>query len=280
MEEFDPRRGFSEFSYFVKVRARHILDNRCKRFLSSVIESAERRATWAERGAILWRAQLAVEWEKKMIGESTGCMLDSYEVPMPAKRERMIPLLDRACEGRVNPKGIPCLYLSTEKNTAMAEVRPWIGSYISVAQFVILRDLRLIDCSSDAKKEFGFLEVIQSREVAPDRLERQVWYDINQAFAEPVTRTDDVADYAPTQILAEAFRDAGFEGIIYGSRLGSGKTVAIFDVFSADLINCELHRVESVEFKCGEVASYISEKYYDKSGKFRFPQKHNESGGI
>ena len=47
----------------------------------------------------------------------------------------MKPLGGRATDGRANPRGIPCLYLATTKETAMSEVRPWIGSYVSAGQF-------------------------------------------------------------------------------------------------------------------------------------------------
>jgi hypothetical protein len=73
----------------------------------------------------LWRAQLGDHCEEVEIdGE-----LSSEQGPLPLAR--MKPLAHSPHEGRVNPKGIPCLYLTTEKDTAMAEVRPWIGSLSS-----------------------------------------------------------------------------------------------------------------------------------------------------
>jgi hypothetical protein len=57
----------------------------------------------------------------------------------------MKPPNNMAREGRVNPKGIPCLYLADERNTAMAETRPWLGSYISLGEFKTVRGLRVID---------------------------------------------------------------------------------------------------------------------------------------
>jgi hypothetical protein len=78
-----------------------------------------------------------------------------------------------------------------------------------------------------------------------------VWWSLNQAFSEPVTRTDDAADYAPTQVLAEVFRTSGCDGIVYRSKLGKGKNVAVFDL-SAELVNCELHHVKGVTFNFSE----------------------------
>jgi len=144
----------------------------------------------------------------------------------------MIPQPDRAEEGRVNPKGIPCLYCSTDKDTAVAEMRPWAGEFVT-AKVVILRDLKVVDCSALDKLDSATFDLIlglNKGEPEPDKREERVWADINRGFSQPVTRLDNVAEYAPTQVLAEAFRTDGYDGIIYGSRLGAGNNVAIFDM--------------------------------------------------
>ena len=62
-----------------------------------------------------------------------------------------------------------------------------------------------------------------------------VWRDIDRAFSEPVTDSDDHADYATTQLIAELFRKNGFDGIAYRSALGQGHNVALFDLNAADV---------------------------------------------
>jgi len=127
----------------------------------------------------------------------------------------------------------------------MAEVRPWIGSYVSVASFEVLRDLTVVDCSADSLQGW-FYGKDYGKEPPPGRREEQVWGDINRAFSEPVARADDVADYAATQVLAEALRFGGFDGIVYGSKLGPGNNVAIFDRVAAHPINGYLIQVDSL----------------------------------
>jgi hypothetical protein len=104
----------------------------------------------------------------------------------------MKPLRDRAREGRANPKGIPYLYLATHQDTAMAEVRPWVGSYVSVAQFVLKRDVRIVDCIASDRRF-----ILYSQEPDPEERERAVWRDIDRGFSQPVTSGDDGANYAP-----------------------------------------------------------------------------------
>jgi RES domain len=156
----------------------------------------------------------------------------------------MIPLANRAHEGRVNPKGIPCVYLSDDMHTAMTEVRPWIGSYVSVSELEVKRDLVLVDCTVD-----GGLPLVTNPEGTPDERERIVWWCMNYAFSEPVTRSDDTADYAPTQVIAEAFRQDGSDGLVYGSKLGTGRTVAVFDLEAANVGKCRVYRVDEVSLK-------------------------------
>ena len=80
--------------------------------------------------------------------------------------------------------------------------------------------------------------------------EENVWRFINKAFSQPVTPDDEVADYAPTQIVAELFKEAGFDGVAYHSSLASsGHNVALFDLSAAEPIECQLHKVEAVTFR-------------------------------
>ena len=57
------------------------------------------------------------------------------------------------------------------------------------------------------------------------------------------------ADYVPPQIVADLFRHHGFDGIRYKSLLGKGYNYALFDLDSADLLNCCLYEVKSVHFE-------------------------------
>ena len=86
---------------------------------------------------------------------------------------------------------------------------------------------------------------------------------MNEGFSEPVTPTDNTADYAPTQVLAEAFRSHGYDGVIYRSMLGPGKNIAIFDLGNAELVNCTLHRVTTVKFEFSQAdnTSYVMKHY-------------------
>ncbi len=243
MLEFESVNQYWDFSHYVRRTARHVLDAKNRQFLDTVLATSQKRRTTVPNGTRLWCAQLGNNVRTEAIPGDDGEVCDSVDVEIPYHPDRMIPRIDRANEGRVNPKGIPCLYCSTEMETAMTEVRPWIGSYVSVGEFVVQRDLTCVDCTLD----FVPAGVIYPfGEPEPSKREAYLWGQINRAFSEPVTLSDDVADYAPTQVLAEAFHIAGYDAIKYGSKLGTGKTVAIFDLTAAKQRYGHLFKVESI----------------------------------
>src|SRR5213592_446144 len=125
MAEFESWKQYLEFASFVMRKSRHILDAKNQKFLDAVVETSEKRKGSIEKEAVLWRAQLGHAWNTEIIRREDGQEVDSFEVEGPFPPERMKPLPDRANEGRVNPKGIPCLYFSTDMDTAMTETRPW-----------------------------------------------------------------------------------------------------------------------------------------------------------
>lgn len=173
----------------------------------------------------------------------------------------MKPLKDRAPEGRINPKGIPCLYLAIERDTALSEVRPWIGSLISVGQFKTSRNLVLIDCS--VKHAEGLIHHLRTREHTTEEKEAGVWAQIDGAFAAPVNPSDDLAAYVPTQIIGEFFKNDGYDGIVYKSAFGEeGYNVTLFDVDAARLINCFLYKAKSINIKYEDYGNpyFVTEK--------------------
>jgi hypothetical protein len=175
----------------------------------------------------------------------------------------MLPLKGRAVEGRANPRGIPVLYAATKEDTAAAEVRPWIGAYVSVAQLRTRRDLQMVNCTSD---ETG-LKIYLTEPDAEER-ERAVWRDIDLAFGRPVKRNEHSAEYAPTQLIAEVFRKQGFDGIGYRSSLGPGHNLALFDLDVVDLLNCTVFSVDGLRFEMREATNrYYVSKHYPSLGR-------------
>lgn len=145
-----------------------------------------------------------------------------------------------AGHGRLNPKGIPYLYLASDKITAISEVRPWVGCDLTVAEFHVVDECRLINFS---KRQ-------QTNDLTGENFEASefTWRElISWLFSAPFDPRDDTA-YIPTQYLAERIKGAGFSGIMYDSALNDGGyNVALFDVSKAKATRREKAQVTATK---------------------------------
>ena len=246
MGYFQSWRDYCDFQLSVRTGSRFVHKGRNAQFLKAVAESSRGRSRVIDAGTTLWRAQVGADWVPvEQDGEEVG------SEPIGFMPERMKPLKEKAREGRANPKGSPCLYLATDKETAMGEVRPWLETPISVAQFKVVRDLRVVDCSLTPVKQFVFY----FSEPEPEEKDRAVWSTIDCAFSEPVTVGDTETDYVPTQILADLFKIEGFDGLAYRSAVGDGTNLALFDLESAMPVGCHVFHAEKIKFQFEEIAN-------------------------
>lgn len=240
MSEFKSWQSYGEFRHAITGRTRYVHGPEVQQFLDAVLATHHTRVETIPADTVLWRAQLGY-----VIGHSDDDGDQTGEQPFPFPPKRMKPIPGRSPEGRVNPKGIAYLYLATHRDTAMAEVRPWMGSLISVGKFRVKRDLTIVNCTSDEKSGHIFFE-----EPSAQQRETAVWTDIDRAFAQPVGLTDDVADYVPTQVLAELFKVkvSGCDGVAYRSSLGDGHNIALFDLDLVDLGSPTLFELKRIDF--------------------------------
>jgi hypothetical protein len=253
---FQSADAYQRFAQKATSSRRFIRDAEDQEFFTALLQQArtDDRRQVLTPDSLLWRAQLGHSGKELYVDEAgrvgpagtenqfIGC------VPCPYSPERMKPLRDRAQENRANPKGIPFLYLSNRKETAMSEVRPWLGSFISLALFQPVRDLTIVHCwTDDEPPKYRTSTAPPYKHFRPEDQDRAVWHDIDEAFSEPVTRNDDLSSYAPTQIVAELFRVHEFDGIAYRSAFGNGHNIALFDLDTMKLVERTLHKVENIE---------------------------------
>lgn len=237
MSAFKSENAYWEFSGAIQRRARYVREPAVEDFLATLLEQASTKVQNVPVGSVLYRAQLGHDW----IYPDEG--VADCEQPIGFPPERMKPLRDRAMEGRANPKGIPYLYVATRRDTALAEVRPWVGASISCAELKAVRDLRVVDCTRHAARSFFILGFTPEEYWDDD-----VWADVDHAFSRPVTTSDDFADYVPTQVLAELFKSGGYDGVAYASSVGEGHNIALFDLDSLAIHGCAVYDLKSISF--------------------------------
>jgi RES domain len=263
--EFVSLYSYQNFARRVRHKRRYILTQDERAFLATVLATNRNRDVELPDGMILHRAQLGVDWQSSTDEEGN----DFGEEPTGYGPSRMKPMLYKATEGRANPAGIAMLYLGTTEQTAISEVRPWIGAHVSVAQFKLARPLKAIDLSkghgSPSASAIGLMHKLNGTKASADEKEKGVWIDIDDAFSHPVTISDDPAGYVPTQMLAELFMDSGYEALVYKSQFGeTGFNIVLFNIDDAVSVNCAPFEVTNIDVK------------FKKFGNIWFAKPHYE----
>jgi hypothetical protein len=231
-------RGLESYRLFaesVKTDLRYVRHKDATNFLNRVLASCGDRKLTIPTGKVYWRARLGCDSEE--ITDDNDGIPVIYDADRPYSQDKMKPISNWQIEGRANPRGIPYLYLATTPDTALAEVRPWIGATISVAQMRVRRDLNVIDCSKHHSRDSAVKLIGDHTRPIEDGM----WTAIDRAFATPVSRDDESKEYVPTQIIAELFKSEGFDGIVYKSLLSDdGFNLAVFNSDDASVVHCAL----------------------------------------
>lgn len=142
--------------------------------------------------------------------------------------------------GRLNREGERVLYLASKGHTALAEIRPHPGHYVSVGGFETLADLRLADFDPD-------IALFSQNEVRLDQFD--IIQALDRLMSTPVT-PDDKGGYLLTQLLAVVLRQKGFDGVQYRSSVSDGVNFCLLDPASAQFVegHSSVHHVRGITY--------------------------------
>lgn len=118
--------------------------------------------------------------------------------------------------GRMNAPGVAVFYGALDADTAVAEVRPPVGSKVAVAQFHLSRDLRLLDVSAlQTIKAVGSIfdpETIKKMEKA------NFFKILSREISRAIMPHEETSEYLPTQAVADYLaNEAGLDGMVFPS---------------------------------------------------------------
>ena len=221
------------------MRELRVWDQAVATFLEDVRRTATKRLEVIPAKTVLFRAQLGIR-------EGLRVEDDAVFDPIPYRPDRMMPDPKRVQSGRANLPRAAVVYAASNKETAVAEVRPWLGMEVSVATLATTRDLRAVNLTSTSQA-LTLDERLGRIAVTPEKTETAVWAAIGQAFSRPVARGDEATGYRPTQVLAQMLRDEGADALVYTSALvKEGFNVAIFGLDDVEVICVEPREVTVV----------------------------------
>ena len=143
-----------------------------------------------------------------------------------------------AKSGRMNAPGQPAFYGATSVDTALAEVRPSVGSWVVIARFAIIRPLQLLNLNLLSQLNF------HPRARYFDSESKQVFRryaflrELSRRMVRPVMPESREHNYLITQVVADYLAmhpTTSLDGIIYPSvqrgannHNGSGENVVLF----------------------------------------------------
>lgn len=139
------------------------------------------------------------------------------------------PPHEYASAGRMNAKGVSVFYGAFGEQTAIAEVRPPVGSVVVTAKFELLNDLKLLDL-----RKLGELQVTGSifdPQYAANLEQAEFLRHLSWSMSLPVQPGDEDNEYLVTQVIAEyLWSKQGLHGLIYSSPQASSDeaNVALF----------------------------------------------------
>jgi hypothetical protein len=133
-----------------------------------------------------------------------------------------------ATAGRMNANGISIFYGASGTKTALAEVRPPVGSNVLVGKFKIIRELKVLDLS--ALTNTSIRGSIFDKNYAPLLRKSAFLARLSQQMTRAVMPNDERFEYLPTQVIADFLgSEIGLDGIIFPSvQSDDGYNIALF----------------------------------------------------
>lgn len=142
--------------------------------------------------------------------------------------------------GRINRAGVSFLYCASDKYTAISEIRPHPGDFVSIGKFIFNKDCLIFDLT-----ERSFLDFYISDEKLDNFMQLNTLTELLQKVVPPSERQA----YNITQLIADCIRKLDFDGILFPSSVGKGENLVLFNPKNMDYTFDEAEVVEVNEVK-------------------------------
>lgn len=201
------------------------------------------------------------DFDKERLAELLGqLLLDPMDLPKEWFRARIAkdgtpfaademgaPPKMLAGQGRANPAGIPYLYLASNRETAVAEVRPHPGETVCLAKFKTPGELKIADLRNPRASISPF--AVDDSDLPALRGDVEFLENLGAELTRPVVPTAAAINYIPSQYLCEFIKKQGFNGVVYASSIESGMNLALFNPDIDAPIYVETVVIESVSVR-------------------------------
>ena len=156
-----------------------------------------------------------------------------------------------ASAGRTNRHGVSALYVASQIETALAEIRPHPSHLISIGGFRARKDLRVarfdlpIGPFASSESRLALFALI---------------YHVDSLLSSPVI-PEERHRYAATQLLSDVLIRRGYDGVIYRSSVGTGINLCAFapSAFEFDERLSAVMHADHLQYSFSKVETSVQE---------------------
>lgn len=168
-----------------------------------------------------------------------------------SRDEMSAPPAGKSSEGRANARGITCLYLANDADTALHEVRAGVFDYVSVGTFQLKKNITIVDLRAVTNIS-PFIEELDYVDYA---INKQYLKKLDYEMSKTLRRNDSTLDYVPTQYIVDFIKsiehdgEHEYDGIEYKSTTNpGGYNLAIFDPALFECSSVELFEIRNLQY--------------------------------
>lgn len=166
------------------------------------------------------------------------------------KKDMGAPKPKLATAGRANSEGISHLYLASDINTVISEIKPSLNDIIYIGKFPITEELKVIDF-----RLLKNIDVFEFNDPARFAINLEIFNEMSKAISKPIRSGDSKLDYLPTQFIVDYIKmlneteSAGYHGIVFESTLStSGYNLMVFDPEKLESSKVEKRTIQSLSY--------------------------------
>ncbi|WP_189286495.1 RES family NAD+ phosphorylase [Bacillus pumilus] len=216
------------------IKHEHRFINRLPLEIETLFKKKSENSRILKKGEVFYRAR---------IGGGDENALTPYGADLSVMG---MPPLDKVRMGRANPDGIRYLYLANEKETAIAEVRPWCGAKVTIGDFKLRDNILSMDFSYSS--QMSLFKVINSEQIETAMSEIAFFKNLSNEMSKPISPDESYLEYIPTQFITEVIKSVGYEGMVFNSSLSDGLNVVLFSQECIDIVKTDLYKVHSINY--------------------------------
>ncbi len=165
--------------------------------------------------------------------------------------EMSAPPAGKSSEGRANARGITCLYVASDVDTTLHEVRVGVFDFVSVGTFRLKQDITVVDLRAITE----ISPFVYGLEYLDHAINKQYLEKLNSEMSKSLRRSDSTLDYVPTQYIVDFIKSIErngvqeYDGIEYNSTTNpGGYNLAIFNPDLFECISVNVYNIEKLQY--------------------------------